>query len=359
MEKNKCQKMIREENARKILKLLVSEGQLSRISIAEKTGLSPSTVTQIITPLLQENVVEEYKEEKSTGGRKPVLLRLSKDYGHILIFEVTNIGINAYHYNLHKELTGSAAVHKSSLSGQDLYKCIVKYVGGLQQEEEIPVIQIGILIQEDLNKNAGVVMFSSEYGSEPYSLEYAVSNRLKIPVVKNTMKSISFEHYVNKEMDALYESYGYLTIGNSVTASITMNRKKVEIAGETSFDVTPLLTEDVLIHNVKMHMDERIDGVHAVETIKEPEKETDSQNQILMLARVINILYVLFPVKILFLGGEGNRISEKDVKKLSAIFDGKLKVKKWESKKTGVTDQFAQKLLENFIPNIVIKTSIC
>ena len=242
MEKNKSQKMIREENAKKILKLLIREEQMSRISIAEKSGLSPSTVTQIITPLLQENIIEEYKEEKSTGGRKPVLLRLSKDYGRVLVFEVTNIGVNAYLYNLHKELTDSAKVHDSSLSGQDLYKCIVKYVGNLRQEkEEIPILQIGILIQEDLNKNAGMVMFSSEYGSEPYSLEYAVANRLKIPAVKSTMKSISFEHYVNKEMDALYESYGYLNVGNSVTASITINRKKVEIAGETSFDVTPLL----------------------------------------------------------------------------------------------------------------------
>lgn len=49
---------------------------ISRIEVAERTGLGRSTVTTIVQVLLQQGLVREVGEAESSGGRPPVLLEL-------------------------------------------------------------------------------------------------------------------------------------------------------------------------------------------------------------------------------------------------------------------------------------------
>ena len=73
------QKKIRAQNAEKILKELLRSGELARIDLANKCNVSPATVTQVVTPLIERNIIQESEQVASTGGRKPVLLQLVSD----------------------------------------------------------------------------------------------------------------------------------------------------------------------------------------------------------------------------------------------------------------------------------------
>ncbi|HSM04342.1 MAG TPA: ROK family transcriptional regulator [Longimicrobiales bacterium] len=67
-----------------VLELLWREGQASRADIARKTGLSRSTVSDIVSGLLASGLVVEAGDGPSRGGRRPILLRF-QDQEHVIL----------------------------------------------------------------------------------------------------------------------------------------------------------------------------------------------------------------------------------------------------------------------------------
>ncbi|MGB3306495.1 MAG: ROK family transcriptional regulator [Thermomicrobiales bacterium] len=59
-----------------IISLLLDQGELSRVDIARATGLSRAAISLSVGELVEEGLVQEVGTSRSTGGRRPVLLRL-------------------------------------------------------------------------------------------------------------------------------------------------------------------------------------------------------------------------------------------------------------------------------------------
>src|SRR5690349_21277276 len=78
------QKVLRPQEARSVnsalvLRLLRSDGRLSRAEIARNTSLSEGTVSRIVSDLIERGLVVEDGAENSTGGRPATRLQLSAD----------------------------------------------------------------------------------------------------------------------------------------------------------------------------------------------------------------------------------------------------------------------------------------
>ncbi|MCQ2400980.1 MAG: ROK family transcriptional regulator [Lachnospiraceae bacterium] len=71
-------------NKRNILEYLINNGETSRITLASALGLSTGTVTNIVTELIQEELVYESRQENSAAGRKTTLLRFNEKKALVL-----------------------------------------------------------------------------------------------------------------------------------------------------------------------------------------------------------------------------------------------------------------------------------
>jgi len=60
-----------------IVDVIRSEGGISRIELARRASLTEATISQIVKSLLEEGIIVEAGFAKSTGGKRPVLLRLN------------------------------------------------------------------------------------------------------------------------------------------------------------------------------------------------------------------------------------------------------------------------------------------
>src|SRR3954466_7873346 len=60
-----------------VLDLIRSEGELSRSEIARRSALTEKTISGIVKSLIESGAVVESGFAKSTGGKRPVLLRLN------------------------------------------------------------------------------------------------------------------------------------------------------------------------------------------------------------------------------------------------------------------------------------------
>ena len=87
---NCADEWIRESNRRTLLERIRQESPVSRVQLAQELHLSKSTVTDNITPLLREGIVQEVGVglSQAMGGRPPVLLKLNGAYSYIVAIEL-------------------------------------------------------------------------------------------------------------------------------------------------------------------------------------------------------------------------------------------------------------------------------
>ena len=79
----------RQKNERRIIEYVVHNGETSRVTLATALGLSTATVTNIVTDLLERNLLFESRQEKSTVGRKTTLLKFNSELLFVLTVEIT------------------------------------------------------------------------------------------------------------------------------------------------------------------------------------------------------------------------------------------------------------------------------
>lgn len=78
------QKIIKEGNVKHIYSLILTNEGISRSAIAEKTGLSRSTVSFLIDELVKAGIVSVLGEENSGYcGRKPIMLKINPDISQV------------------------------------------------------------------------------------------------------------------------------------------------------------------------------------------------------------------------------------------------------------------------------------
>src|SRR5258708_9516099 len=91
---------LRRVNRSVVLRPLFLEGPLNRVVLAQLTGLSSASVTNVIGDLLDEELVVEVGTEESDGGRPRVQLRVNPDFGVVIGVDVGGTGIPVEGFDL-------------------------------------------------------------------------------------------------------------------------------------------------------------------------------------------------------------------------------------------------------------------
>jgi predicted NBD/HSP70 family sugar kinase len=99
--------LMRELNERIVLNLVRQAGPISRAELARRSNLSRSTVSSIIAPLLEANIVREVGAGDSQGGRRPIMIEFNYQSGVVMGVELgtetltvllTDLAANVLHY---------------------------------------------------------------------------------------------------------------------------------------------------------------------------------------------------------------------------------------------------------------------
>jgi predicted NBD/HSP70 family sugar kinase len=83
---------IKENNLRLVLATVIKHEPLSRADIVRHTHISKPAISSLIDDLLGRGIISEIGEGKSSGGRKPILLRFNSGLRYYLAFEMGRTG---------------------------------------------------------------------------------------------------------------------------------------------------------------------------------------------------------------------------------------------------------------------------
>ncbi len=168
-----------------VLGMIHESGPISRAEIAERTTLSPATVTGITGELITQGLVYEQAAGPSTGGRPPVLLSINRAAGCVVGIKLTESQIIATLTDLGAETLAQRTVSIASDRSPD---GVVEQIVGLVDElrsgqPERQLYGVGLGMAGAIDRRAGICRFSPFLHWRDVPLGPMLEARIDAPIV--------------------------------------------------------------------------------------------------------------------------------------------------------------------------------
>lgn len=223
---------IRTVNMRNILDIIRRHGPISRIEIAELTGLTPATVTNVTSELIDSKLIMEGEAGDSSGGRRPIMLKMRSDY-----YRVIGIYIGSKRIRIITSDITANIKHKKEIK----YSCdniSLEYVLGILDNELTPIIKkyesknkkivgIGVGIHGIIDSKRGNLIVAPNLGWKNVGIAELLQERYGIPVfVDNNTRTMALgENWFGSGKNV--SSFFCLNVEYGVGGSFFMNDKPV------------------------------------------------------------------------------------------------------------------------------------
>ncbi|MEU6678327.1 ROK family transcriptional regulator [Streptomyces sp. NPDC046925] len=218
---------LRGHNAALVLDLLRTAGEagISRLELAERTGLTPQAVSKITARLRAEGLAAEAGRRASTGGKPRTLLRLVPDAGHAVGLHLDRDELTA----VLADLTGRVvAERRAPLEFAAGAEAMVDVAVGVVQElirPRVPssgggLLGVGVALPGPLDHSGGVLHRVTGYPAwDGFPLREAFAGRLGLPVVVDKDTNAAA---LGLALGGVAESFAYLHLGTGLGAGLVL-----------------------------------------------------------------------------------------------------------------------------------------
>ena len=170
---------IRDINRQIVLNYVREREPISRAAIARETALQRSTISEIVEVLTGEGLVEEIGEGKSTGGRRPTLLRLR-------IVGAIAIGVNitpTYTTIASSDLAGAVVQQAAFPTDPDPKRTVNRITEIVRKFSDRSSIEgVGVSIPGLVNPESGNVIFVPYFKWRDLPIGEMISRSTRLPV---------------------------------------------------------------------------------------------------------------------------------------------------------------------------------
>lgn len=271
-------KDVKRRNRQVIMEAVMDNGGLSRVEIARKTELAPSTVSTLVSELLEEGILAE-AGTVVTAGRSRTELAINPAYGSIAVVEIGRKETCVTCFDLALSPIKTAVLSRQYLSGNELLERIVRYIQSLR-EEIPPVAGIGLLFQEDMRESDFRVVYSTGFSSDSITLREALVTQFRVPVEEEYSVTYTVTNALAEEADPDRRNSAHISVGSRVLASVTLEGREVPMRSNFCEELASVLDQEQL-----------------------PGEHRDWQAMMGYLANLIAALSILFPLETVFLSG--------------------------------------------------------
>jgi N-acetylglucosamine repressor len=188
--------LIKQINRSIVLNLIKSNGPLSRTDIARLSGLSLATVSSLTGELLSQGFAQETGEAESTGGRRPVLLRLNPRAGYVVGLKLTEESIVSALTDLEANVLYSRVTPVTDVDQVDVgLAALQEAVEETLRESQVPrekVIGIGIGLAGVIDSQAGVCRYSPFLRWRDIQICEPIEQHFRLPVfIENDVNTLT------------------------------------------------------------------------------------------------------------------------------------------------------------------------
>jgi len=218
--------LIRDINQSLLLNLIQSGGPISRADLARRSGLSPATVTGIISHLLSERLVQEKAVGDSRGGRPPIMLTLNPDAGYVVGVKLTEdnviTALTDLNAQVRQRLTISLTVAHAPETVADAVADTVTQLMRAFGVNRSRLRGVGVGLAGIVDAPAGTLRYSPIFDWRDIPLRQMLHKRLRAPIfLDNDVNTLTlFEKWfgAGREVD----DFLVVTVGRGIGMGIVV-----------------------------------------------------------------------------------------------------------------------------------------
>lgn len=221
------QHVVKKNNKALVLSLIIEKETISRADIANVTGLNKTTVSSLVTELLEDELIYESGPGISSGGRRPVLLHFNRNTGYSI---GVDIGVN-YILSVLTDLKGKIIIEKSQSVNRTSYAAIISTVQTMIESlmDEMPdsrygIVGIGVGVPGIVNKQ-GSVLLAPNLGWTNIQLKEDLEKISNMPIIIENEANAGAvgEQQFGAGQD--YENILYVSAGIGIGVGIILNKE--------------------------------------------------------------------------------------------------------------------------------------
>ncbi len=216
---------IRQHNQQLVLRAVYNGLATSRAALAQETGLTKPTVSELIGELIDEGLLEEVGPGESTseGGKRPRLLRFVPSARQVIGVHINDEQINGALAILNGQITARHCIDLNGAQGQDVFEGLFDVINGLLAQCDSPLLAIGLGVSGVVDDQSGWVHYAPHLGWRQVDLASIVRRRYGVSVhVANSTALVAMAQYVYGPVDGV-QSFVTVRVGTTVGVGLVIN----------------------------------------------------------------------------------------------------------------------------------------
>lgn len=210
--------LMKQLNIAAVLKVLRTGIRMSRAEIAEITGLTPASVTNITKFLISEGYLNETGIGESSGGRPPVILELNPEARYIIGAELGVGVIEVVITNLDAKIISKKKIEIQDDADEKTYSKVLKKMINMIKEvieesgvDKDKIMGIGMAVHGIVNTATGISEFAPYY------------NWRKAPISQDIKEAFGYPVYIDNDVRAMALGESWFGSSKGIDNFITIN----------------------------------------------------------------------------------------------------------------------------------------
>ena len=186
----------RAHNERLVLGTIYDRGPISRADVARTTGLTRTTISDVVAGILRDGLAREVGRGPSTGGKAPILLEVTDDARHLVGLDLGEKVFRGAIVNLRGEIVRALSVPVADRDGDEALGRVFGLVDRLVAATQRPILGIGIGTAGLIDTPEGTVLEAVNLDWHDVPLGRLLRERTGLPVyvVNDSQATALAEH---------------------------------------------------------------------------------------------------------------------------------------------------------------------
>lgn len=234
----------KQHNRDLVLKIIFDHETISRAEIARLTQLTRTTVSEVVSGLLSEGLVQEVGPGSSLGGKPSIQLGLVPDSRYLIGLNLAQNRFIGSVVDLRGEIQKTFEVPIKNGDGRKAIQLVYRIVDQLLKEEWKSLMGIGVGAPGLIDTRAGVVVNAVNLDWQDLPLARLLEERYQLPVrILNDSQATAIGEFVYGE----HASDGNLiviNISHGIGAGILINGRLFQGDGGSAGEIGHILVRE-------------------------------------------------------------------------------------------------------------------
>jgi N-acetylglucosamine repressor len=213
----------RAHNQGLVLRALYDHGPISRAEVARLTGLTRTTVSELVSEIITEGLAREVGRGPSSGGKAPILVEVNGDARHVIGLDLGERAFSGAIVNLHGEIRRTATQPVGGRDGDEALAALYRLLDELVAAEEGTLLGIGVGTPGIVDPDRGTILWAVNLDWQDLPLARLLRERYGVPTyVANDSRAAALAEslFAGERRSANLVA---IKVGNGIGAGLVLN----------------------------------------------------------------------------------------------------------------------------------------